>query len=208
MPLWSFTELSNLMDIVALWDTFKHITLDVASDFIGKVLAHILRCIRDYLLRHQRPEQSRFTPGWSAIYLITVLRVFVEHPCESGHGLFAAYIDLKKAFDTVHHKSLWKILTLRGIPTRIIGLISSLYTDTENVVKCSGGLFSLFPMNSGVKQSCVLAPTVSNTCMDWILGKATIQNHCVSTLANIMVTDDVAFLESEKPSGGSRCIYK
>ena len=62
----------------------------------GKVLARILlRCIRDHLLRHQRPEQSGFTPGKSTIDRILALRVIVERRREFRRGLLAAYIDLK-----------------------------------------------------------------------------------------------------------------
>ncbi|XP_069998501.1 uncharacterized protein [Penaeus vannamei] len=62
--------------------------------------------LRDHLLRHQRPEQSGFTPGKSTIDCILTLRVIVERRREFGRGLLAAYIDLKKAFDTVHRESL------------------------------------------------------------------------------------------------------
>ncbi|XP_069987671.1 uncharacterized protein [Penaeus vannamei] len=57
---------------------------------------------------------------------ILALRVIVEHHCEFGHGLLTIYIDLK-VFDMVHKESLWEILRLRGIPTRIIGLTASAY---------------------------------------------------------------------------------
>ena len=123
----------------------------------GKVLAHILlRRIRDHLLRHQRLEQSGSTPVKSTIDRTLVLRVIVER----RRGLLAAYIDLKKEFDTVHRKSLWEILRLRGIPTMIIELIANLYTGTESAVKCGGGLSSFFPVSSGVRQGCVLTPTL------------------------------------------------
>nr|XP_027207908.1 uncharacterized protein LOC113801282 [Penaeus vannamei] len=55
---------------------------------------------------------------------------------EFGHGLLAAYIDLKKAFDSIHRESLWEILRLKGILTQIIELIASLYTGTESAAKC------------------------------------------------------------------------
>ncbi|XP_069996728.1 uncharacterized protein [Penaeus vannamei] len=64
-------------------------------------------------------------------YCILALRVTVERRREFGRGLLEAYIDRKKAFNTVHRKSLFEILRLRGVPTRIIGLIGSLYTGTE-----------------------------------------------------------------------------
>ncbi|XP_069993131.1 uncharacterized protein [Penaeus vannamei] len=85
---------------------------------------------------------------------IHALRVIVECCRESGRGLLAANIDLKKAFDT-----------------------------------CGGALSSFFPVSSGVRQGCVLAPTHFNTYMDWILGRATVQSHCGATLGNIKVTD-------------------
>ncbi|XP_069992460.1 uncharacterized protein [Penaeus vannamei] len=54
---------------------------------------------------------------------------------------------------------------------------------------CGGGLSIFFPVNLGVWQGCVLAPTLFNTCMDWIIGKASIQSQCEATLGNIKVTD-------------------
>ncbi|XP_069976317.1 uncharacterized protein [Penaeus vannamei] len=82
---------------------------------------------RDHLLSHQRLEQSGFTPGKPTIDRILALRVIVKGRCEFGCGLLAAYIDLKKAFDTVHRESLWEILRLKGIPMRIIGHSKPVY---------------------------------------------------------------------------------
>nr|XP_027234157.1 uncharacterized protein LOC113825514 [Penaeus vannamei] len=82
------------------------------------------------------------TPGKPTIDIL-VLRVTVERHREFGRGLLAVYIDLKKAFDLVHRESSSEILRLRGIPTRVIGLIASLYTGTESAVS------RFFPVNSG-----------------------------------------------------------
>ncbi|XP_069995064.1 uncharacterized protein [Penaeus vannamei] len=73
--------------------------------------------------------------------------------------LLAAYINLKKAFDSVYPKSPWKILRLWVIVTCIIEIIASLYIGTESAVK------------------------------DWIMGRASIQNPCGTTLGNIKVMD-------------------
>ena len=70
----------------------------------------------------------------------------------------AAYVDLKKAFDSVHRETLWDLLCLRGIPVRIIGLLTGLYYSHVSAVKCGGGVFSFFPVNTSVRQVCVLAP--------------------------------------------------
>ena len=156
----------------------------------GKVLAHLLLMrIRSQLLKYQRPEQSGFTPGKSTTDRILALRVLVERRLEFQQGLLAAYVDLRKAFDSVHRETLWDILRVRGIPARIIDLLTGLYSGTESAVKCGGGISNSFPVNSGVRQGCVLAPSLFNTCMDWVLGKVADQSHCGASVGNSKVTD-------------------
>ena len=156
----------------------------------GKVLAHLLLMrIRSQLLRYQRPEQSGFTPGKSTTDRILALRVLVERRLEFRQGLLAAYVDLKKAFDSVHRGTLWDILRVRGIPARIIGLMTGLYSGTESAVKCGSGISDFFPVNSGVRQGCVLAPSLFNTCMDWVLGKVVDQSHCGASVGNTKISD-------------------
>ena len=156
----------------------------------GKVLAHLLLMrIRSHLLKYQRPEQSGFTPGKSTTDRILALRVLVERRLEFRQGLLAAYVDLKKAFDSVHREALWDLLRLRGIPARIIGLLTGLYTGTESAVKCGGGVSGFFPVNTGVRQGCVLAPSLFSTCMDWVLDKVVDQSHCGASVGNAKITD-------------------
>ena len=62
--------------------------------------------------------------------------------------MLAAYVDLKKAFDSVHRETLWDLLRLRGIPTRIIGLLTGMYSGTVSGVQCGGGVSSFFPVKN------------------------------------------------------------
>ena len=48
---------------------------------------------------------------------------------------------------------------------------------------------SFFPVNTGVRQSCVLAPSLFNTCMDWVLGRVVEQSHCGASVGNTKITD-------------------
>ena len=156
----------------------------------GKVFAHILLVrVRSHLLKGQRPEQSGFTPKKSTIDRILALRVLVERRREFRKGLLAVYVDLKKAFDSVHRESLWELLRLRGIPAAIITLVSGLYTGTESAVRWGGETSSFFPVNSGVRQGCVLAPSLFNTCMDWLLGRTVGISRCGAEVGNVKITD-------------------
>ncbi len=77
----------------------------------GKVLAHLLLIrIRIHLLKLQRLEQSGFSPAESTIDRILALRVLVESRREFRQGMLAAYVDLKKAFDSVNREALWELL--------------------------------------------------------------------------------------------------
>lgn len=48
--------------------------------------------------------------------------------------------------------------------------------------KCCKGLSSFLSVCLGVRQCCILAPTLFSFCMEWILGKTTVQSHCRATL--------------------------
>ncbi|KAG0714105.1 LINE-1 retrotransposable element ORF2 protein [Chionoecetes opilio] len=156
----------------------------------GKVLAHLLLTrIRSHLVKHQRPQQSGFTPGKSTTDRILALHVLMERRREFRQGMLAAYVDLKKAFDSVHRESLWDLLRLRGILARTIGLITGLYSGTESAVKCRAGVSSFFPVNTGVRQGCVLAPSLFNSCIDWVLDKVVNQSDCGASVGNTKITD-------------------
>ena len=61
----------------------------------------------------------------------------------------AAYIDFRKAFESVSQNGLWRILGPRGIPPKLVQLISSLYAGTESAVKCGGSASDFIPVDSG-----------------------------------------------------------
>ncbi len=53
----------------------------------------------------------------------------------------------------------------------MIDLISDLYCGNEIVVKCRRGISSSFPVSSRVRERCVLALSLFNICVDWVLAK-------------------------------------
>ena len=64
----------------------------------------------------ERLEQSWFTPGKSTTEQILALSELVERRREFQQGMLAAYVDLNKAFDSVHRGTPWHLLCLDGIP--------------------------------------------------------------------------------------------
>ena len=104
-----------------------------------KVFAQIiLDRVCHHLLEHQCAEQSGFTPKRSMIDRILALWVLTERRREFRQRLLAAHVDLCKAFDSVNRDALWRILGLRGVPPKLIDLMSELYSGTESAVRCGG----------------------------------------------------------------------
>ena len=57
---------------------------------------------------------------------------------EYRQPLYAAYIDLKAAFDSVDRDALFKLLEIIGIPLKLIRLFRGLYTETVSCVPVWG----------------------------------------------------------------------
>ena len=54
---------------------------------------------------------------------------------------------------------------------------------------------SFFSVSMGVRQGCILAPSLFNTCMNWILGRVEDQNHCGASFGNTIITDFSLFVD-------------
>ena len=104
-------------------------------------------------------------------------------------------IDFKKAFDSIHHSTLWKILTHDGQPQRIVGLISILYQNLECSVLMERNHTNSFSVSSGVRQGCILSPILFNITLDYIM-RQTSQNaqHGIQYTLFSQLEDDIALL--------------
>jgi hypothetical protein len=71
---------------------------------------------------------------------------------------FSCFIDLKKAFDNI--KCLWYKLHKYGINGKISNAVKSVYDNTASPVRVNNYLTSLFPILCGVKQGCLIHPTL------------------------------------------------
>ncbi len=120
---------------------------------------------------------------------------------------FAAYqqMSISRKLDLTHSEALWKILRLgflQGLLVYCLAFIMGLG------VKCGGGMASFFTQNTGMRQGCILVPSLFNTGIDWILGWAVGQSHCGEPIENprvsdLMLADDAAILD--EPQRASCC---
>ena len=107
------------------------------------------------------PEsQCGFQAERSMIDMVFSLCQLQEKCREQQMPLYIAFIDLTKAFDLVSREGLFKALCKIGCPPRLHSLIESLHSNMKGTVQFNGNLSKPFNMCSGVKQGCVLTPTL------------------------------------------------
>ena len=96
----------------------------------------------------------------STIDMIFSLKQLQEKCREQRQPLFIAFIDLTKAFNLVSRDGLFKILPKIGCPPKLLSIIKSFHDDMKGTVIFAGSTSATFNIRSGVKQGCVLAPTL------------------------------------------------
>ena len=139
-----------------------------------KVLARLLlnRLIPSIIEDFTPESHCGFRANRGTTDMIFVLRQIQEKCREQNMGLYVAFIDLTKAFDTVSRDGLWKILSRLGCPPKFLAMIRQLHEGQRGQVKQNGTLSDSFPISTGVKQGCVLAPSLFSIFFSMMLREA------------------------------------
>ena len=105
--------------------------------------------------------------------MVFLLRQLQEKCREQNKGLYVTFVDLIKAFDTVSRKGLWLILKRLGCPQKFLNMIIQLHEDQHGQIRLNNDMSESFPITNGVKQGCVLAPTLFSIFFSMMLKQAT-----------------------------------
>ena len=127
----------------------------------GKILARILACRLTPIAEEILPEsQCGFRPARGTVDMIFSARQIQEKCREQHRDLYMAFIDLAKAFDSVDRPTLWKILSRIGCSEKYIKIVRLLHDNMSASVLIDGEATESFEVKTGVKQGCVIAPTL------------------------------------------------
>jgi len=75
------------------------------------------------------------------------------------HGkLYALFIDIKRAFDSISHTKLWRKLHGLGVSSRVINTLRSLYDNAKICVRTQQGNTKFYSITQGVLQEEILSP--------------------------------------------------
>ena len=67
------------------------------------------------------------------------------------------------------HNKLWKILKELGIPDHLTCLLRNLYAGQEATVRTGHGTIDWFQIGKGVRQGCILSPSLFNLYAEYIM---------------------------------------
>ena len=93
----------------------------------------------------------------------------MEKAREFQKNISFCFIDYAKAFDSVDHNQLWKILKEMGIPDHLTCLLRNLYAGQGATVRTGHGATDWFPIGKGVRQGCILSPCLFNLYAEYIM---------------------------------------
>ena len=105
-----------------------------------------------------------------------------------------------KAFDSVDHNKLWKILKEMGIPDHLTCLLKNLYAGQEATVRTGHGTTDRFQIGKGVRQGSILSPCLFNLYTEYIMRNAGLEEAqagiktAVRNINNLRYADDTILM--------------
>ena len=180
------------------------LTSNLGKLFNEVLYARILKFLNLNKIIHENQigfkEESRNTDH------IFTLKSIIEIYESQKKKVFAAFIDLRKAFDTVWHKGLFYVLLKHNFSHKIFKMVHSMYQDTHCKIKFKTGISRDFISRDfvstcGVKQGDVLSPILFNLYINSIvddLEKAKTDPVIVGDVQvkSLLYADDIILLSS------------
>ena len=117
--------------------------------------------------------------------------------------IYACFIDLKKAFDSVWRNALLYKLSKAGVGKRFYNIIKQQYCCTQSSLKYKNLCSDFFEISRGVKQGDSLSPSFFNLYINDITNIfENIQSHplklITSNIGSLLFTDDILILSESK----------
>lgn len=173
----------------------------------GKVLAKVLQA-RIGLYAESHLLSSSFQWGFRSSKStgdpLGIVRRLEEYAIEKRKQLHFAFLDISKAYDSVDRPAMWKILKKFGLPNKIIDVIKSLHMGQQGRIIQNGQLSRPFEIKSGLRQGCVLAPTLFLLYMEAITRR--MKEHLSTNVGiNVNFRLDGNLLEVQRLNAKTKC---
>ena len=125
--------------------------------------------LQQYVNRELPDVQAGFRKGRETRDQIANICWIIKKAREFQKNIYFCFIDYAKAFDSVDHNKLWKILKEMGIPDHLTSLLRNLYAGQEATVRTEHGTAGWLQIRTRVCQGCILLPCLFNLYAEYIM---------------------------------------
>ena len=131
-------------------------------------------------------------------FMVALCKTYLQHQ----QDLYHVFIDFKKTFHRVWYAAVWATMK-KYISANLIRVIKNLYDKATSAVLFNSRIGDWFRTIIGVRQGCLLSPTLFNIFLERIMAEASEdQESTVSTggrtITNLRFADDIDGLAGEE----------
>jgi hypothetical protein len=146
-------DLENYRPISLLSQLYKLLTKIVTNRLTSKM---------DF---YQPKEQAGFRKGFSTTDHLFTMKILIEKANEYNFPLYLAFVDYKKAFDSVEKWAVIKSLKNCRVDSRYIDLISNIYENATMIISLHERTNPI-PIKRGVRQGDTISPKLFTLAME------------------------------------------
>ena len=138
--------------------------LAIASTVSKLYCMILLKRLEAYMICNNiiSPNQIGFCKGYRTSDHIFLLKTLITKLLRKKKQLFVAFIDFKKAYDTVDRSKLLKALYQSGVQGNFLSNLAAIYEKVQYSIKLNLGQLVPITSNLGLKQGCPLSPLLFN----------------------------------------------
>jgi exonuclease III len=162
------------------------------SPVVSKVFEHcILRRYKRFLITAD--NQFGFKSGLGCSHAINTVRCIVDRHIKGGSTVNICALDLSKAFDKMNHDALFIKLMRRNIPSELLCIFESWFSQCYTCVKWFGFKSTFYQITIGCRQGGVLSPFLFAVYLDDVVNLVCGSIYG-STLSIVLYADDIILL--------------
>ena len=108
-------------------------------------------------------SQLGFLAGCRTSDALLIVHNLIDFYCKKKNQyIYGCFVDFKKAFDSVPRHLIFQKLLNHNITGKFYECLVSMYTEDMACIKIGDTITTPFTTNQGVKQGCILSPTLFN----------------------------------------------
>ena len=120
-------------------------------------------------------EQCGGRQSRGCIDQVFAVRQLCEKYLANWKYVFWVFMDLEKAYDTIDRHGMRQMLRVYGVGGKLLEAMQSFYADSRACVQVGNDVSEWFPINVGLRQSCVMSTWLLNVYMDGVVREVNVR---------------------------------